>query len=93
MPGGNPYPSLIAETPRKPLRVFLQAGHRDLGWDEPEDNWLAENLRVAAALAEAATTSASSSATAVTTPTTRRRAAPDALRWVFRPESADPVDA
>jgi enterochelin esterase family protein len=52
MPGGNPYPALIPETPRKPLRVFIQAGHRDLGWDEPEDNWLANTLRVVAALAE-----------------------------------------
>ncbi len=50
---GNPYPDLIARTPRKPLRIFLQAGHRDLGWDQPEMNWLASNLRVAAALAEA----------------------------------------
>jgi hypothetical protein len=31
MPGGNPYPALIAQLPRKPLRSFLQAGHRDLG--------------------------------------------------------------
>ncbi len=53
LPGGNPYPGLVATTARKPLRVFLQVGRRDLGWDEPEDNWLAENLRVAAALAEA----------------------------------------
>jgi enterochelin esterase-like enzyme len=53
MPGGNPYPALIPATPAKPLRVLLQAAHRDLGWDRPENNWLAENLRVAAALAEA----------------------------------------
>ena len=53
VPGGNPYPDLIAATERKPLRVFLQAGHRDLHWNEPAMNWLAENLRVAAALAEA----------------------------------------
>lgn len=50
--GGNPYPRLIATQPARPLRVLLQEGHRDLGWDEPEDNWLAENLRVVAALAE-----------------------------------------
>ena len=31
----------------------MQAGRRDLGWNEPEWNWLANNLRVAAALAEA----------------------------------------
>lgn len=53
MPGGNPYPSLIPSVPRKPLRIFLQAGHRDLNWNEPERNWLANNLRVATALAEA----------------------------------------
>ena len=53
MPGGNPYPALLASTPRKPLRVFLQAGHRDLNHDAATRNWLAENLRVGAALAEA----------------------------------------
>lgn len=52
MPGGNPYPGLIPETPRKPLRIFMQAGHRDLHWNEPQWNWLSNNLRVAAALAE-----------------------------------------
>lgn len=51
--GGDPYPQLIRATPPKPLRVFLQTAHRDLGWDEPEDNWLSHNLRVAAALLEA----------------------------------------
>ncbi|MCM0638867.1 alpha/beta hydrolase [Cellulomonas wangsupingiae] len=53
MPGGNPYPDLLPRTDRKPLRIFLQAGHRDLNWNAPTRNWLAENLRVAAALAEA----------------------------------------
>ncbi len=52
MPGGNPYPRVIADEPARPLRVLLQAAHRDLGWDEPEHNWLAENLEVAAALAQ-----------------------------------------
>lgn len=51
MPGGNPYPSLLTTELARPLRIFLQVGHRDLGWNEPEDNWLAENLRTAAALA------------------------------------------
>ena len=44
------YPRLIAAEPVKPLRIFLQVGHRDLGWDEPDDNWVAANLEVAAAL-------------------------------------------
>ena len=52
MPGGNPYPDLIPTLPRKPLRIFLSASHRDLQWNEPEWNWLSSNLRVAAALAE-----------------------------------------
>ena len=30
MPDGNPYPDLISRVPRKPLRIFMQAGHRDL---------------------------------------------------------------
>ncbi|SFX61152.1 enterochelin esterase [Streptomyces atratus] len=39
MPDGNPYPELIPRVPSKPLRIFLQAGHRDLRWNEPEGNW------------------------------------------------------
>ncbi|MEO8329190.1 MAG: alpha/beta hydrolase-fold protein [Candidatus Nanopelagicales bacterium] len=52
MPGGNPYPQLIPTVPRKPLRIFMAASHRDVQWNEPECNWLSNNLRVAAALAE-----------------------------------------
>jgi enterochelin esterase family protein len=36
MPGSNPYPRLIPAEPARPLRVFLQAGHRDLDWNAPE---------------------------------------------------------
>ncbi len=50
--GGNPYLDLIPATPRKPLRIFLRAASRDLGWADPEHNWFATNLRLAAALAE-----------------------------------------
>ncbi len=50
--GGGPNPALIAQTPTKPLRVFMQAASRDTNWNAPEDNMLAEDLRVAAALAE-----------------------------------------
>jgi len=52
MPGGNPYPDLIRETPPKPLRIWLHATTRDLNWDKPRYNWLSANLQVAAALAE-----------------------------------------
>lgn len=46
--GGHVYPTLIRKTPRKPIRVFLQAGANDLdcGWG----NWSLANLEMAAAL-------------------------------------------
>ncbi|MBR7836131.1 hypothetical protein KDL01_22835 [Actinospica durhamensis] len=53
MPGGNPFPDLLASIAAKPLRLFLQVGQRDINWNRKGRNWLAENLRVAAALAEA----------------------------------------
>jgi enterochelin esterase family protein len=52
MPGGNPYPQLIRESPPKPLRIWLHAATRDLNWNEAAHNWLSANLEVAAALAE-----------------------------------------
>ena len=47
---GTPFPRAITDEPARDLRVFLQLGNRDLGWDEPDDNWVAANLEVAAAL-------------------------------------------
>ena len=85
MPEGNPYPRLIADTPAKPLRIFLQAGHRDLGWDAPEWNWLAENLRVAAALAEAGYDVRLVLGDGGHSPNHGGVLLPDALRWAFRP--------
>jgi Putative esterase len=71
--GGNRYPELIQETPKKPLRVFLQAATRDLNWDAPEFNWFSANLRVAAPLPNVGTTYVSCSETAATTRTTGAR--------------------
>jgi enterochelin esterase family protein len=95
IPGGNPYPRLVEETPTKPLRVFLTAESRDLNWNEPEYNWFSSNLRVAAALAEQGydlrlvvgdgehTMQAGRNHGAVILP--------DALRWLWRPPGDDPV--
>ncbi len=46
--GGHVYPSLVRSTPRKPIRVFLQAGSNDIdvGWG----HWPLANLKMAAAL-------------------------------------------
>ncbi|RIV37445.1 alpha/beta hydrolase [Micromonospora radicis] len=90
MPGGNPYPRLIAGAPRKPLRIFLQAGHRDLHWNEPERNWLAENLRVAAALAQAGYDFRLVLGDGGHSPNHGGVLLPDALRWLWRPDT-DPT--
>ncbi|NDL58859.1 alpha/beta hydrolase-fold protein [Phytoactinopolyspora mesophila] len=84
MPQGNPYPDLIPKTARKPLRIFLQAGHRDLGWNKPEWNWLANNLRVAAALAEAGYDFRLVLGDGGHSPNHGGVLLPDALRWLWR---------
>lgn len=92
MPDGNPYPQLIPKTPAKPLRIFLQAGHRDLNWNQPESNWLANNLRVSAALAEAGYDFRLVLGDGGHSPNHGGVLLPDALRWTFRPTS-DEVSA
>lgn len=84
MPGGNPYPGLIPSVPRKPLRIFMQAGHRDLRRNEPEWNWLAHNLRVAAALAEAGYDFRLVLGDGGHSPNHGGVLLPDALRWLWR---------
>lgn len=46
--GGDAYPGLIRKTERKPLRVFLQAGKKDL--DNLHGSWPLANLQMEAAL-------------------------------------------
>ncbi len=48
------HDTLIPQAERKPLRVWLEVGERDLHWDDPEEswhNWPLANRRMAAALA------------------------------------------
>ncbi|MDX2606192.1 hypothetical protein PV379_05860 [Streptomyces caniscabiei] len=74
--------------PRKPLRVFMQGGHRDLNWNEPQWNWLAENLRVAAALAEAGYDFRLVLGDGGHSPDHGGVLLPDALRWLWRPDDS-----
>jgi enterochelin esterase family protein len=74
----------IPSTPAKPLRIFMQAAHRDPGWDELETNWLAENLRVAAALAEPSYDVRLVLGDGEHDLDHAGVLLPDALRWVFR---------
>ena len=91
MEGGNPYPELIPKTPRKPLRIFLQASTHDLYFDEPVFNWYSTNLRLAAALAERGYDFRLVLGDGDHSPAPGNHAAailPDALRWLWRPDIA-----
>lgn len=84
MPHGNPYPRFLAEGVRLPLRVFLHAAHRDLGWDQREMNWFAENLETAAALARAGYDLRFVVGDGPHSPNHGGVLLPDALRWLWR---------
>jgi len=85
--GGNHYPELIHHTPKKPLRVFLQAATRDLNWDAAERNWFSANLRVAAALAERGYDLRLVLGDGGHDPNHGGAILPDALRWLWRRET------
>ncbi|CAM3498586.1 esterase family protein [Occultella aeris] len=84
MPGGNPYPDLISNAPRKPLRVFMHAARYDLGHHQKHRNWYAENLRVSAALDEAGYDHRLVVGDGGHNPNHGGVLLPDALRWVWR---------
>ncbi|MEP7336097.1 MAG: alpha/beta hydrolase-fold protein, partial [Actinomycetota bacterium] len=85
--GGNRYPDLIQETPKKPLRIFLHTVMRDLNWNAARDNWFSENLRVAAALAERGYDVRFVVGDGGHNGNHDGVILPDALRWLWRPES------
>ncbi|HEX6325544.1 MAG TPA: alpha/beta hydrolase-fold protein, partial [Jiangellaceae bacterium] len=89
MPGGNPYPAAIRDEPAKPLRIFMQAGTRDLNWNEPERNWFSNNLKVAAALAEAGYDHRLVLGDGGHSPNHGGVLLPDALRWIWRTATTD----
>lgn len=81
--GGNPFPGLVTTEPSRPLRVLLQVGHRDLGWDEP-DSWLVDNLRLAADLLEAGYDVRLVLGDGGHEPSHAAALLPDVLRWLWR---------
>lgn len=84
MPQGNPYPQLLAEHAQRPLRVLLHAAQRDLGWDQREMNWFAENLETAAALARAGYDARLVVGDGPHSPNHGGVLLPDALSWLWR---------
>jgi enterochelin esterase family protein len=83
--GGGPDPDLIKTTPKKPLCVFMQAASRDINWNAAEDNMFAEDLRVAAALAEGGYDFRLVVGDGGHNPNHGGTILPDALRWLWRP--------
>lgn len=91
--GGNRYPELILETPKKPVRIFLHTVSRDLNWNAPRNNWVSENLRVAAALAERGYDFRFVLGDGAHDGNHSGVILPDALRWLWRPESSEHLPA
>lgn len=83
MPDGNPYPKLLAAEPRRSTRIFLHAAHRDLNWNQPVDNWFAESLETAAALARAGYDFRLVVGDGGHSPNHGGTLLPDALRWLW----------
>jgi enterochelin esterase family protein len=85
-PGGHNYPSLIRRTPKKPIRVFLQAGANDL--DNQFGNWPLANQQMARALAFAGYDYRFVYGSGFHNNLHGRALLPDSLRWLWRPEGA-----
>lgn len=84
MPGGNPYPRLLREGERRDLRILLHAAHRDIGWNDSEDNWFAESLETAAALTRTGHDVRLVVGDGGHSPNHGGVLLPDALRWLWR---------
>lgn len=83
MPGGNPYPRLLAQHETRPTRVFLHAAHRDINWNSATDNWFAESLETGAALARAGYDFRLVVGDGGHSPNHGGVLLPDALRWLW----------
>ncbi|MCA1842644.1 MAG: esterase family protein, partial [Actinobacteria bacterium] len=81
---GADYERLILDTPAQPLKVFMHASSRDIGWWRPESNWFSSNLRVAAALAERGYDLRLVLGDGPHDPNHCGVILPDALRWLWR---------
>lgn len=88
MPGGNPYPALLASEQRRSSRVLLHAAHHDLNWNARNENWFAENLETAAALARAGYDFRLIVGDGGHSPNHGGVLLPDALRWLWADRAA-----
>ncbi len=86
--GGNVYPALIRKTERKALRVYLQDGANDL--NNLHGDWPLSNRQMAAALAFAGYDHRLDMGDGAHNDRHGAATLPDALRWLWRPESQPP---
>lgn len=87
--GGMWYPAAIRKTERKPIRVFLQEGEKDL--DNVHGNWPLSNHDMVAALAFAGYDHKAVFGTDGHGGKHLGAILPDALRWLWRKEEALPA--
>lgn len=84
--GGHVYPALIRKTtPRKPLRVYLQDGEKDL--DNEHGNWWLSNQQMARALAFAGYDFHFEAGVGGHDGAHGGAILPDALRWLWRTQT------
>jgi len=86
--GGHNYPALIRKTPKKPIRIFLQAGENDL--DNQHGNWPLANLQMAKALAFAGYDYRLEYGHGFHSDKHGRAILPDSLRWLWRDYKPQP---
>ena len=80
--GGHVYPALIRKTPKKPLRVFLQDGEKDV--DNQFGSWWLANLQMDAALRFAKYDSKFVGGVGGHNDKHGASILPDSLRWLWR---------
>ena len=86
--GGHVYPAMIRKTERKPIRVFLQDGSNDL--NNRHGNWPLANQQLASALAFAGYDHRFEYGDGAHNGRHGGAILPDSLRWLWRPERAEP---
>jgi enterochelin esterase-like enzyme len=80
--GGHAYPALIRKTPRKPIKVFLQDGEKDV--DNQFGSWWLANLQMDAALRFAKYDSRFVGGVGGHNDKHGASILPDSLRWLWR---------
>jgi enterochelin esterase-like enzyme len=80
--GGHNYEAMVRRTPKKPIRVFLQAGANDL--DNAAGNWPLANLTLAKSLAYAGYDYRLEYGQGFHSVAHGRALLPESLRWLWR---------